>query len=710
MSSTDRDDPPLPRPEGPQSPSDASPTDAEAEDDAPIQPRRRQRRRHAAAQVHQPNPDDFDGEEGHGEPKSKKAFALLSLAALGVVYGDIGTSPLYAVNDLFFGHSAIPLSRENGLGTTSLILWALTIIVTVKYVTFVLRADHRGEGGVFSLVALLRGVSGPLVKMLLPLQILAAGLLYGEGLITPGISVLGAVEGLRVAAPELASWVVPITCVILTLVFAVQHRGTAKVGIVFGPVISVWFLAIGALGVRQILLEPEILAAVNPVYALRFLAEQGGHALAVLGSVILVVTGGEALYADMGHFGRKPIRLAWLAVVYPSLLLNYLGQGAFILSGAPVQQGNIFYSTVPAWGLYPMLALATAAAIIASQALITGAFSLTQQAIALGLFPRFDIVHTSGEQEGQIYLPTINKMLWIGCIVLVLGFQESVRMAAAYGLSVAGVMLVTSLAMFLVSQQRWGWSRLKALLVFAPLAVLDASFLAANSLKFLQGGWVPLFIGAQLFIVMTTWRWGRNELASSYASFTESCMTVAELLRAKASANGKQLPRSIVFMASRPVDELGDRVPPLLQLFHERYGALPKHVIFLTVKQLHVPFVPERNRHHLISFHQDGREGSVMSVQANYGYMERPEVREDLAHLKGQKRVKVPGDPRRWLVLAGQENVIVSDEYSFYYRVRMLLFRVLLRNSAPAWQYFGFGADSGITTETIHVLPHKRLA
>ncbi len=634
-----------------------------------------------------------------------KAFLLLALAALGVVYGDIGTSPLYAVNDIFFGQAPIKLSQAAALGATSLILWAITIVVTLKYVWLVLRADHHGEGGVFALLALIQERGGRNVVLFTPLLILAAGLLYGDGLITPAISVLGAVEGIKVAAPNLGPYVVPISVVIITALFAFQSRGTERVGRLFGPIVLVWFAVIALVGARHIAAHPQIFQAINPVHAVRFLMSDGGsHALGILGSVMLVVTGSEALYADMGHFGRRPIRVAWLQAVYPALILNYLGQGAYIYGGEPIRESNVFYSLVPSWGLIPMIVIATMAAIIASQALITGAYSLTQQAMALGLFPRFRVVHTSGQHEGQIYLPLINGCLWMGCVVLVVGFQESIRLASAYGLAVAGVMLATSAAMAVISHQRWAWPVWKSAAVFVPLALIDVVFLAGNSLKLWEGGWVPIAIGGALFVMMTTWFWGREQLAQTYRRYASESMNVQELVEQKVT-DGQipRLPRSVVFMASRAVEETTDRIPTLLQLFFDRYGVLPKHIIFLTVKQQHVPFVKPADRYELVPFAASTEHGTVISVSANYGYMERPDVRKDLSALKSHRRVKLPGDPKRWLVVAGHENVIIAEDQPFLYRLRMGLFRLMLKNSAPAWQYFGFGADAGVTTETIHI-------
>jgi KUP system potassium uptake protein len=418
----------------------------------------------------------------HQEKTSSKKLAVLTLAALGVVYGDIGTSPLYAIKEIFFSHHhSVAIERTNILGALSLVVWALTIIVTFKYIVYVLRADYGGHGGVFALYALLKKKKLPGVIVVSGLLMLAAGLLFGDGMITPAISVISAVEGLSLITSAFDSYVVPITIAILVLLFLVQKKGTAKIGRIFGPITTIWFIVIGLLGLRYVLLQPEILLSFNPWLAVRFVLELPfKNLLLILGSVMLVIAGGEAMYADLGHFGKQPIRIGWFSLVYPALLLNYLGQGAYLLSGQAVINSNIFFSMVPTFMLIPMVVLATLATIIASQALITGVFSLTAQAISLGLIPWVKVLHTHQDQEGQIYVPIINKALLIGCVLLVLIFRSSSGLASAYGLAVSGDMLVTSIAMILLSKYLWKWSWLKIGGVIIPLLVLESLFLTAN--------------------------------------------------------------------------------------------------------------------------------------------------------------------------------------------------------------------------------------
>ena len=419
---------------------------------------------------------------GHGR------FAALTLGALGIVYGDIGTSPLYALDQIFGVHPDLAGSPDNVLGALSLVVWTLTIIVAIKYAVLVLRAQNDGEGGVFALYGLLHLHNKRGMHILLMALMLGAGLLFGDGFITPAISVLSAVEGLGVATPALSGAVVPITCVLLTLLFAFQFKGTSGVAAVFAPVLLVWFAVIAAMGLAQIVANPGILWAFNPWYGLRFLATRDGlEALLIMGALMLVVTGGEAMYADLGHFGAAPIRASWFGLVYPALLLNYLGQGAFLLSGAPLAGGNLFFSLVPHALLYPMVLLATAATVIASQALISGAFTLAAQATRLGLFPRLTIRHTHHAHAGQVYMPFINWGLYVGCIALVLGFGSSERLGAAYGLAVAGVMVITSLAMIPVSRLYWGWSKPLVAVVWGALALFNGAFLVASPLKFSTG-------------------------------------------------------------------------------------------------------------------------------------------------------------------------------------------------------------------------------
>lgn len=648
--------------------------------------------------------------------KSRRTFAALCVATLGVAYGDIGTSPLYTVSEIFFGPNAIPYTPGNAVGATSLVVWVLTLSVALKYIVLVLRANHEGQGGTFALLALIRRGTGvtpkrkrqpgaPLLGGLGLVLILAAGLLYGEGIITPAISVLSAVEGLKVATTTFEPVVVPATAVILLLLFSIQRRGTARIGTMFGPVLAVWFLVIATLGLVNITRQPGILQAIDPRSALRFLNASGvPGSVVVLGSVLLAVTGCEALFADLGHFGARPIRTTWFSLVYPALLLNYLGQGAYAYGGGPVEGGHLFYALVPRWGLLPLVALATFATVIASQALISGAFSLTRQAIALGLFPRLQIVHTSGTHEGQIYVPVINRALLISCVFIVLGFGSSSRLAAAYGFAVSGVMLVTSVAMVVIAVRVWQWRWYVAAPLFGFFAAIEAVFFFSASLKILHGAWLPLAVGLIVFAVMTTWQWGRERVAGVYVKLAPHCETVRRIVDLKKKASVPQLPRSIVVMASKPVVDPHDRIPPALHLFWTRLGALPKHIVLLTVRQLSVPYThtAETPRNEAITFLSDPARGTVVSLVSTYGYMETPDVRRSLVEAKERGKIKVPGDPRRWLVLVGHENV-TETRSSLLVRLRLSFFRTMLRNSVPAHLYFGLGSDSLITTETVHL-------
>lgn len=624
---------------------------------------------------------------------------LLSIGALGVVYGDIGTSPLYAINEIY-QHIKNNLTHGDILGFTSLVVWALTIIVSFKYVIFVLRADNDGEGGVFALYGILKSLNTKSQAVIASLLILAAGLLFGDGMITPAISVISAVEGLKVVTETLSPYVVPLTILILTGLFFIQSSGTSKIGKLFGPIIIMWFISIGVLGVIQIIANPAILGALNPIHAVQFLMTRDLHAtFIILGSVMLVVTGGEAMYADMGHFGRSPIRLSWYSIVYPSLLLNYLGQGAFVLSGSKIIGDNIFYSMVPKPILIPMVILATAATIIASQALISGAFSLVTQAISLGLFPYTKIVHTHHEHEGQIYVPFVNWALYIGCVLLVIGFGSSSRLAGAYGLAVSGVMFVTSISMILVAEYVWKWNALKAYGLFVPLALIDLVFLSANSLKLFEGGFVPLSIGLAVLVIMKTWQWGRAHTVNRFNSYPT--MTMDDLIKLKKETK-ECLPKTIVVMTPDPIESGSDRLPTLKQMFLDRYGMLPRDLILLTVVMKREPHM-HGERYEIKNFYSDQDKGCITVVKVNFGFMEDPNVEIIMEELAQQHKIKIEEDHNKWLIHAMHERIFQEEISSKLKRIQFQLYDFMLRNTETADEYFGLGINQSLTIETIPV-------
>ena len=519
--------------------------------------------------------------EGHADEAPthapRESVAALAIGALGVVFGDIGTSPLYAIDQIFLGPVGVAPTPDNVLGAISLAIWTITIIVAIKYSLLVLRAENDGEGGVFALYGLLHHFKSQGGRVLLWSLMLGAGLLFGDGMITPAISVLSAVEGLQVATPAFAPYVLPITIVLLTGLFAIQFKGTSGIGVVFGPLLIVWFAAIAAFGFVEITRNPAILMAFDPAYGIGFLTRAGPReALLILSALMLVVTGGEAMYADLGHFGARPIRISWFVVVFPALLLNYLGQGAYLLGGAPVVGGKLFYNLVPAALLLPIVVLATVATIIASQALISGAFSLASQAVGLGLFPRLWMRHTHQEHAGQIYIPFVNWGLYLGCVGLVVAFGSSSALAAAYGLAVAGVMLITSVAMFSIAQRYWQWSPMGTALVWGPLTAVSGAFLVASSMKFLEGEFVPIFVGLAVFLIMATWRWGRKATFSAYAA--RSTLTMQELVDLHRSCTAF-VERNALVLAPTQVRHLSDNAPTLVQLLWERYGILARNLI-----------------------------------------------------------------------------------------------------------------------------------
>ena len=625
---------------------------------------------------------------------------MLTVGALGIVYGDIGTSPLYAMDQLFAGHADGTPTPAAVLGGVSLVIWVLTLIVAIKYAVFVLRAQNDGEGGVFALYGLLHEHKKRGTTFLLWALMLGAGLLFGDGIITPAISVLSAVEGLQVATPALGNTVIPITILLLTLLFAVQFKGTSGIGIIFGPVLMVWFAAIAGLGGWQIAQHPEILAAFNPIHGLKFLL-QGGlfDMLLILGALMLVVTGGEAMYADVGHFGTRPIRVSWFAVVFPALLLNYLGQGAYLLSGAPLAGGKLFYSLVPTSLLYPMVLLATAATVIASQALISGAFSLVAQAIRLGLFPRLTLLHTHHAHSGQVYVPFVNWSLYLGCIVLVVTFGSSSALAAAYGLAVSGVMVITSLAMFPVARRYWNWSATSTGLVWGFLTAVNASFLLACWLKFMEGGFVPFSVGVILFGVMVTWRWGRKATFAAYSA--KSTMTMAELVELHRQCE-VFMERNAVVMAARPLRLPTDHAPALMQMLWERHGILPRNLILVEVIHRKVPYIRD-GRYHVTVFERNRINGSVIGVEVSFGFMEEPNVEKLLVELAQHKEIDLPTDQRQWVVHASLENLVPARTMGVVRRLRFRLFTFLRLVSQPAYYYYGLGDKMQLSLEIIPV-------
>ena len=631
----------------------------------------------------------------HHAPHGK--LAALSLGALGVVYGDIGTSPLYAMDQIF--HDGVARTAENVLGGVSLVIWALTIIVAIKYALFVLRAQNEGEGGVFALYGLLHDRSNRLARMLLWSLMLGAGLLLGDGMITPAISVLSAVEGLGVATPGLEHLIIPITLVLLTGLFAIQSKGTSGIGGVFGPVLAVWFLVIAFLGARQIVAHPEVLAAFNPLYGVKFVVAGGfTEALLILGAVMLVVTGGEAMYADLGHFGAKPIRVSWFCAVFPALLLNYLGQGAYLLSGAPLAGGNLFYSLTPPQFLYPMVLLATVSTIIASQALISGAFSLSSQAIRLGLFPRLDILHTHEAHAGQIYVPFINWALFLGCVALVVSFGSSASLAAAYGLAVSGVMVITSIAMFSIAKRYWGWSSVQTGVVWGLLTLINTGFLVASSLKFFEGGFIPLLVGLAVFVVMATWRWGRKATFAAYNARSKG--TMAEFVQLHRSSTFF-MERNALVMSPKTLNSLSDRAPALVHLLWERYGVLPRNLVFVEIAHQKVPYV-EGSRYNVTVFDRhDG--GSIIGVELSFGFMEEPNVEKMLEELARHKQVNLPANPRQWIVHVAHENLLPGRRMSPWRVGRFRLFQFLRLVSRPAYYYYGLGDQVQLSAEIFPV-------
>ncbi|SEU30042.1 potassium transporter Kup [Stigmatella erecta] len=610
-------------------------------------------------------------------PDTFKRTATLALGALGIVYGDIGTSPLYALRECFSGPHSITPTPENVMGVLSLIFWSLFLLISMKYLLFVMRADNRGEGGILALMALVlqrpRGVRSPhpARPVLVGLGLFGAALLYGDGIITPAMSVLSAVEGLSVATPLFQPYLLPISLIILLGLFVLQRKGTADIGALFGPVMTLWFVTLAVLGVKELLHNLVVLEALSPVHGVRFFLHNGAHGFLVLGSVFLVVTGGEALYADMGHFGRKPIRLAWFTLVLPALMLNYLGQGALLLR-APEAARNPFYLLAPSWALYPLVGLAMMAAVIASQALISGVFSLTRQAMQLGYCPRMEVVHTSAEEMGQIYLPGLNFLLLGGVVFLVLGFRSSSALAAAYGIAVAGTATITTVLAYVVARERWGWKRRVALPLVGLFLAVDVSFFCANAVKIPDGGWFPLILAALLFTLLTTWKRGREILA---AKLREASMELKGLLD---SLSGDHSPHRVqgtaVFMTGNP-----EGTPPALLHNLKHNKVLHEQVVLLTILSEEVPHVPASERVEV-----EPLEQGFVRVIARYGFMENPSIPDIL------KRGREQGLQFQLMSTSfflGRETLIPSKKPGMAIW-REALFAWMSRNARSATSYF----------------------
>jgi len=616
-------------------------------------------------------------------------LSALSLAALGVVYGDIGTSPLYAMRESLAGPGhVLDVSASNVLGVLSLIFWSLIIVISIKYLVFVMRADNDGEGGILALTALITPEGRkrrPGRFVLVVVGLFGTALLYGDGMITPAISVLSAVEGTEVATEAFEGWVIPIAVVILVWLFAVQHRGTASLGRVFGPVMVVWFSTLAVLGVVHIVDEPGVFRAINPAYGIDFFADNGFKGFLALGSVFLVVTGGEALYADMGHFGKRPIQLGWFGLVLPGLLLNYFGQGALLL-GEPDAIENPFYRLVPQAFVIPLVVLATIATVIASQALISGAFSLTMQAVQLGYSPRFRIIHTSPSQIGQIYIPAVNWVLMVACIGLVIGFQSSTQLAAAYGVAVTLTMIITTILFYVVARERFRWALSAVAALSAGFLVVDLAFFGANVFKIPHGGWFPLVIGAIVLTLLTTWRTGRQILGDR---IRRAQLPLDDFL-ASVHEHGPpiRVPGTAVFLFSVP-----HMTPPALLTNHRHNGVLHEQVIVLSITTDDVPRVLPAQRAELVDHGQ-----GVTSVCLHYGFMEEPDVRTGLT--EGQAS-DLGIDPEFADYFLGAESLVVTDRPGMALW-REHLFAFMSRNATSAANYFGLPADR-ITTVGMRV-------
>ncbi len=611
----------------------------------------------------------------------RQSTAVLVFGAIGVVFGDIGTSPLYALKEAFSPKYGIPLSQDNILGILSLMVWSMVWVITLKYLVVMMRADNSGEGGALSLLALaLRGIprDRPVLKWtIISLGVFGAAMFYGDSMITPAITVMSAMEGLGTYSPKLAPYVIPFTIVVITLLFLIQRHGTTKVGTFFGPVMVLWFLTLGALGVVHIFKNPSVLLALKPAYGVDFIFTYPAQGFFVLGAVFLVLTGGESIYTDMGHFGKRPIRIAWLALVFPALLLNYFGQAAYVLYD-PEAIANPFYKMVPEWGLLPMVLLATAAAVIASQAVITGAFSMTRQAIQLGYIPRLEILHTSERAIGQIYMPFVNWVMFVAVVLLVVSFGSSSNIAAAYGIAVTGTMVIECILLMAVAHYLWKWKRPMIVLVIGLFLVVDSIFLASNAMKFLQGGWFPLLMGVIIFALLMTWKRGRTLM---FRKLSEQGIPLKPFLEGLLAHSPQKVQGTAIFLTAQ-----SDSVPHALLHNLKHNKVLHDRTVFLTIVTHDVPFVPPEDR---VQFERVV-EG-FYKIEAWYGFKEQPDIDEILNSCR--VRYGLSFDVMDTSFFLSRDTVIPTADHPGMALWRDHVFAWMTRNATRATEFFNIPAN-----------------
>ena len=613
----------------------------------------------------------------HTKNHSKEKVASLALGAIGVVFGDIGTSPLYALKEVFL--SGLTIEKLHVLGALSLVFWTLTLIVTIKYAIFIMRADNKGEGGIMALIALaLEGSKGNPKKIhfIVTIGLIGAVLFYGDSIITPAISVLSAVEGLQIIAPSMERYVLPITIAVLGGLFMLQAKGSGKMGKLFAPIMCIWFILLAVLGIVNIIKVPEVLSAINPIYGIELLAESGWHGFLIMGAVVLTITGAEALYADMGHFGLKPIRYAWFGLVFPALLLNYFGQGALLITNPEAIQ-NPFYLLAPTWALYPLLIISTLATVIASQAVISGAFSMTRQAIQLGYCPRMAVLHTSGEEIGQVYVPAINWLLMVAVFILVLSFESSTALASAYGLAVTGTMISTTLLAFIVIQALWKWNKYNSIAFLSIFLSVDLAFIFSNSLKIPTGGWLPLVVGTVLFLIMTTWIKGREQLSE----YMDEKRVLFEELEDKVKVKLIRVPGTAIYL-TRSLHG----VPQVLQQNLSHNHVLHERIIVLSIVTTNEPYVDENHRLKIRTF---GDNQGFYRVKLYYGFKESADVRRAL-ELCVQEGLNI--DPKDTTFFIGSESISFRNRNALS-KWRRALFSYLFHNSSSAIEFFKIPVD-----------------